>query len=131
MTICLCPWSCRDFTIIKEKYKVQQYSFSHSQKRQQLTLITKQRFSTSYAQDPQCAMAWACWPKPPLHGLNLRKFLIKNYATLFRVGSSSGSNKTRFHRAQQESVEYKSETLRMRWKKIYIQIRLHPLLVVE
>ena len=30
--ICLRPRSCRDFTIIKEKYKVQQYSFSLTQK---------------------------------------------------------------------------------------------------
>ena len=29
-TICLCPRSCRDFTIIRKKYRVQQYSFSLS-----------------------------------------------------------------------------------------------------
>ena len=32
------------------------------------------------------APAWACQPKPPLHGLNLKKSLIKNHATLFRSG---------------------------------------------
>ena len=30
--ICLRPQSCRDFTIIRERYKVRQYSFSLSQK---------------------------------------------------------------------------------------------------
>ena len=56
----------------RKKYKVQQYSFSHSQKlQQQKTLITT---------------AWACRPKPLLHGLSLRKSLIKNHATLFGLG---------------------------------------------
>ena len=32
------------------------------------------------------ASAWACWPKPPLHGLSLSKSPIKNHATLFRSG---------------------------------------------
>ena len=30
-------------------------------------------------------MALACRPKPPLHGLSLKKSPIKNYATLFWV----------------------------------------------
>ena len=41
--------------------------------------------------------------KPLLHGLNLRKSPIKNHAILFWVGSSSGSNTTRLHKAQQIS----------------------------
>ena len=32
------------------------------------------------------APAWACWPKPPLHGLSLSKSPIKNHTTLFRSG---------------------------------------------
>ena len=72
-TICLCPWSCRDFTIIREKYKVWQHSVSVSQKWQQQTLITKIEFSTSCAQDSQWATKWAktfsaqafaLWTKP-------------------------------------------------------------------
>ena len=31
------------------------------------------------------APAWAYWPKPLLHGLNLSKSPIKNYAILFRL----------------------------------------------
>ena len=43
--ICLHPQSSRDFTIIKEKYKMRQYSISVSQRQQQHeTLITKKRF---------------------------------------------------------------------------------------
>ena len=52
--------------------------------------------SISYTQDSQWAtkwakkrfiyLAWACWPKPLLHGLNLSKSPIKNHATLFRSG---------------------------------------------
>ena len=63
--ICLRLWSCRDFTIIKEKYKVR--------------------------------------PKPPLHELSLKKSSIKNHKQSFRVESSSRSNTTRFHKAQQIS----------------------------
>ena len=105
LTICLRPRSCKDFTIIREKYKVLQYSFSHSKKRQQPTLIIETTFSTSCAQDSQWATKrvkiWACRPKPPLQGLSLKKSPIKNHATLFRVGSSSKSNTTRLHKAQQ------------------------------
>ena len=36
--------------------------------------------------------AYACWPKPPLHELSLRKSPIKNHATLFQVRSSTVSN---------------------------------------
>jgi len=43
--IYLRPRSCRDFTIIRKKYKVRQYNISVSQERQQhKTLITKKRF---------------------------------------------------------------------------------------
>ena len=38
--------------------------------------------------------------KPPLHELSFRKSPIKNHTILFRVGSSSGSNVTRFHKSQ-------------------------------
>ena len=40
-TISLYPRSCRDFTIIREKYKVRQCRFFLSQKLQRQTLITK------------------------------------------------------------------------------------------
>ena len=63
--ICLRLRSCRDFTIIKEKYKVR--------------------------------------PKPPLHELSLKKSSIKNHEQSFRVESSSRSNTTTFHKAQQIS----------------------------
>ena len=39
---CLCPRSCRDFTIIREKYKMRQYSFFFPLKNyNNKTLITK------------------------------------------------------------------------------------------
>ena len=48
LVICLRPQSCGNFTIIREKIRVRQYSFfSFSQKKQQQTLITKTAFSTS------------------------------------------------------------------------------------
>ena len=73
----------------------------------------KTAFSKSYAQDSQWATkwakkismsapAWAYQPKPPLHGLNLRKSPIKNHATLF--GSPTGSNKIRLYKTQQYMV---------------------------
>ena len=69
--ICLHPRSCRDFTIIREKYRVQvaatvfPLSQKHGNNTHNKTLITKVQ------------------PKPPLHGLSLNKSPIKNYATLF------------------------------------------------
>ena len=65
LAICLRLRSCKDFTIIKKKYKV--------------------------------------WPRPPLHGLSLKKSLIKNHKQSFQVESSSRSNTTRLHKAQQIS----------------------------
>ena len=38
--------------------------------------------------------------KPPFHELSFRKSPSKNHTILFRVGSSSGSNVTRFHKSQ-------------------------------
>ena len=46
---------------------------------QHKTLKLESRFHMS-------ASAWACRPKPPLHGLSLSKSPIKNHATLFRSG---------------------------------------------
>ena len=40
------------------------------------------------------AKTWACWPKPQLHGLSLRKSPIKNHAILFRVGSGRQPDQT-------------------------------------
>ena len=51
LAICLYPRSCRNFTIIREKYKVWQYSFSSLSKKQRQTLITKVTFSTSCTQE--------------------------------------------------------------------------------
>ena len=91
---------------------MQQYSFSLSQKLDQETLSPKQwflypayRIHNGLQNEPPeglsiSAMDWAYQPKPPLHGLSLRKSLIKNHATLFQVGSSSRSNTTRLHKAQ-------------------------------
>ena len=49
-------------------------------------------------------------PSRSAHGLSLRKFLIKNHATLFWVGLSSKSNTTRFHKAQHRWVT--------RWRRL-------------
>ena len=93
-----------------KKYKVWQYSISVSrEQRQYKTLITKKtilhyvhkihnglqngskNFPGGVALEPlrglsMSTLAWACQPKPPLHGLNLKKYLIKNHATLFGSG---------------------------------------------
>ena len=106
LAIYLHPRSCRDFTIIREKYKVWQYSFYLSQKLQQRNPNHQNTFSTSCTQDSQWAtngpkkfprgvaprppeglsmstIIQACWAKPPLHRLSLKKSPIKNHATLF------------------------------------------------
>ena len=72
------------------------YSVSISQERQQQTLITKLRFlhKTGQKKFPS-APTWACWPKPPLHGLSFRKSPIKNHATLFRSSRVVKSNQTK------------------------------------
>ena len=117
-TISLCPRSCRDFTIIREKYKVRQCRFFLSQKLQRQTLITKNNvfyilhtgFTMGYKTSQKffpgalpsnpprglsmSAKTWACWPKPQLHGLSLRKSPIKNHAILFRVGSGRQPDQT-------------------------------------
>ena len=51
------------------------------------------------------APAWACQPKPPLHGLSFKKSPIKNHATLFQVGLGRqlDQTQTRLHKTQQIS----------------------------
>ena len=46
--------------------------------------------------------AWACRPKPLLHGLSLSKSLIKKPHNIIRIrsGRQTKSNKTRLHKAQ-------------------------------
>ena len=41
------------------------------------------------------APAWACRPKPPLHGLSLNKSPIKNHAILFGSGRVVEPNQTK------------------------------------
>ena len=101
LAICLRPQRCKDFTIIMEKYKVQQYSFSHSKKRQPQTLIIKNvfyilstGFTMGYKTGQKIFMAWACWPKPSLHELNLKKSPIKKTRNIIRVGSGHQSDQT-------------------------------------
>ena len=69
-------WSCKDFTIIKEKYKCGNIVFqSLKNNNNNKTLITKTRFLNP-----------AHKPKPPLYGLSLRKSPIENHAILFKSG---------------------------------------------
>ena len=96
--------------LLRKKYKCGSTVFLSLKKLHQETLITKTTVSISCAQNSQwttkqaknffSSTAWAYQPKPPLHGLSLRKSPIKNHATLFQVGSSSRSNTTRLHKAQ-------------------------------
>ena len=66
--ICIYPRSCRDFTIIRKKIENAATMFSLSQEtRQQQTLISKLRFSTSCAQDSQWATKRAKKIFPPKH----------------------------------------------------------------
>ena len=68
----------------RKKIQVQQYSVSVSQENDNnKTLITKAAFFTSCAQDLQ----WATKPR-----------------NIIQVGSSTGSNITRLHKAQQEGA---------------------------
>ena len=48
--------------------------------------------------------------KPPLHGLSLKKYPIKNHATLFQVKSSSRSNTTKLHKIQHSGQKPVSKT---------------------
>ena len=112
--------SCRDFTYQGKNTKCDSILFffsplSLSRKNYiKKTLITKTTIFISCAQDSQWATkrakffftAWANRPKPLLHGLSLKKSLIKNHATSFRVGSSSGSNSTKLHKAQHSSQSF-------------------------
>ena len=109
--ICLRPQSCRDFTIIRKKYKVrlQFFSFSRMTTTIEQTLITKNGFLHSthrihnelqngpkifprgVALGPLKGLSmstptWAYQPKPPLYGLSLKKSLIKNHTTFFKLG---------------------------------------------
>ena len=110
------------FHLSGKKNKVRQYSFfffflslSLSRKNYiKKTLITKTTIFISCTQDSQWATkrakffftAWANRPKPLLHGLSLKKSPIKNHATSFRVGLSSGSNSTKLHKAQHSSQSF-------------------------
>ena len=81
--ICLRPRSCRDFTIIREKYKVRQYSFSVSLKNNK---NPNHKNNSFYILCIEFTMDYKTGQKifpPPLHGLSLRKSPIKNHATLF------------------------------------------------
>ena len=113
--------NCRDFTYQGKKTKCDStlffffLSLSLSRKNYiKKTLITKTTIFISCAQDSQWATkrakffftAWANRPKPLLHGLSLKKSPIKNHATSFRVGSSSGSNSTKLHKAQHSSQSF-------------------------
>ena len=86
-------WSCRDYTIIREKYKSATTIFSLSQKTRRQhnkTLITKLCFLHKTGQKNFLG---------PLYGLSLKKYLIKNHAILFELGHQTGSNKIRLHKA--------------------------------
>ena len=72
--ICLCPRSCRDFTIIREKLQSVATMFHTLSRRQQQQNPNHQNRFLYPAH------------KPPLHGLSLRKSPIKNHATLFESG---------------------------------------------
>ena len=94
----------RILLLLRKKYKCGSTVFLSLKKLHQETLITKTTVSISCAQNSQwttkqakkffSSTAWAYQPKPPLHGLNLIKSPIKNYAILFRVGSGHHSNQT-------------------------------------
>ena len=69
------------------------------------TLITKNGFYILLGGLSMSALAWACQPKPPLHGLSFKKSPIKNHATLFQVGLGRqlDQTQTRLHKTQQIS----------------------------
>ena len=103
-TICLCPRSCKDFTIIGEKYKVRLQCFTLSLKMTTTmkTLITKNSFyilcigfTMGYKMGKKIfLLAWACQPKPPFHGLSLRKSPIKKPHNIIQVGSGRQPDQT-------------------------------------
>ena len=84
------------FHYYQGKYKVwlQCFNLSKDDHNNNKTLITKIGFFLHHTHrihyrlqnGPKIFLgvsAWACWPKPPLHGLSLSKSLIKNHTTLF------------------------------------------------
>ena len=50
------------------------------------------------------ALAWAYWPKPPLHGLNLNKSPIKNHTILFGLSRVVESDQTKNQAPQSPTV---------------------------
>ena len=87
--ICIHPWSCRDFTIIREKLQSAATVF-HSLKNDNnnKTLIIKKRFLyPAHSIHNGLQNGPKIFRLGPLHGLSLRKSPIKNHATLFQVGS--------------------------------------------
>ena len=109
--ICLRTQGCRDFTIIRENYKMrlQFFSLSRTTTTTEQTLITKKGFlhpahrihdglqngpkifPGGIAPGPPKGLSmstptWAYQPKPSLYGQSLKKSLIKNHETLFKLG---------------------------------------------
>ena len=64
----------------------QQPQNSNHQKMVSISYTQDSQWATKWAKKRFIYLAWACWPKPLLHGLNLSKSPIKNHATLFRSG---------------------------------------------
>ena len=101
MIICLRPWSCRDFTIIREKIQSAATVFLVSQERQQQQqqLITKDGFNilcTGFTMGYKTGQKIfpGGRPKPPLHGLSLSKSPIKKSRNIIRVRSDCQLDQT-------------------------------------
>ena len=90
--ICLRSWSCRDFTIIREKIQSTATVFHTLSRRQQQQNPNHQ--NGFYILRTRFTMGYKTGQKPPLHGLSLRKSLIKKPRNIIScwVGSSTRSN---------------------------------------
>ena len=84
LAICLHLQSCKNFTIIRKKYKCDSTMFqslkttiTNPNYKSRVFYLLRIRFTS--------APAWACRPKPPLYRLSFKKSPIKNHTTLFRL----------------------------------------------
>ena len=83
-------YGAAEISLLSEKNtKSSSTIFLSLKNQQQETLITKTAFFIFYAQDSQWTTKRAkiFFQLGPIHGLSLRKSLIKNHATIFWVGS--------------------------------------------
>ena len=98
-TICLHPWSCKNYQGKKNKVWLQCFHTLSRRRQYNKTLITKNGFyilhigfTMGYKTSQNFFLGTTYRPKSPLHGLSLKKSPIKKPRNIIQVGSATGSN---------------------------------------